>query len=483
MLNKKILKEKSILNKYYIIFPFIFLIAIFLQQITFPSIEEYPAHVDEPSVVEKAINIYEGELNPNFFRYPAGHMNILAFVFKIYSIFTDKIEIKKAYKISWLISNVFVACITVMVYMVCALLCNHALGLFGCLLAILSSILLQHSQYAIVDVPLSFFCTLFLTISIHWIINSNISPKKVLFLSCLTGIATSMKYTGALLILPLFVIIYDFIRKNPIYKGTKHFQLAFTSITSLILFLITFIVSDNRDYFLKELVALTTDGIIEIEYHNLFNRAIYFLFFVSLILIVLTYLIRFNKINGLGKLISPFHFQSVFFVFLGFLMLSPFTILEIKSSFADFIYEYRHMQIGSAAQYHHLSENYQSIIKNMNKIYPLRFYKELMISNFGISGVSMAIIGAYKLLIQRKMIGIIVLSFCLLMILTITSWQNVAIRYTLSFLPIIYILIPLGMHTLSSFLDKRYLKYNYSLTILGCITGFDALIKWISLFG
>ena len=48
----------------------------------FGSPKEIPSHVDEPNIVETAIKISEGSLNPEFFRYPSGHMNVLAIIFK-----------------------------------------------------------------------------------------------------------------------------------------------------------------------------------------------------------------------------------------------------------------------------------------------------------------------------------------------------------------------------------------------------------------
>ena len=97
-------------NNNYITTLGIFIISIVVQFITFPGIAEYPAHVDEPSVVDTAFRIYKGEFNPGFFRYPAGHMNILALVYKVCSIFTKQITIDDAYKISWFVSNVLFCC-------------------------------------------------------------------------------------------------------------------------------------------------------------------------------------------------------------------------------------------------------------------------------------------------------------------------------------------------------------------------------------
>ena len=103
------------------------------------------------------------------------------------------------------------------------------------------------------------------------------------------------------------------------------------------------------------------------------------------------------------------------------------------------MYEYRHMQIGSAAQYHHQSQEYYSIIDNLNKFYPIRFYSKLLLNNFEKVGLLMAIFGIFELMKKEKLIGKILLTFLFFMMFTILSWQNVADRYTLSILPIMSI--------------------------------------------
>ena len=433
--------------------------------------------------METAFKIYNGEFNPDFFRYPAGHMNMLALIYKTCSLFANQITMESAYKIAWYLSNVFMALIPVMVFSICTLLGTYVIGLIGCCLVMTSDILLQHSQYAIVDVSLSFFCSLFFTFSIYWFMKSNFSPNKIFFLSSITGIAISMKYTGLLLVLSLFVIIYHFIEKNPKRKGGKHFQLIFIGFTGVALLLIISVLLTNKNYFIQILIGLTTDGILEVEYYQLLNKLIILTLALSLGLLVLTYFIQVKSINGLGTFISPFYLKSFFLTMISFFIFSPFTIIEIKKSFADFMYEYRHMQIGSAAQYHYLSDTYHSIVQSIDRMYPIRFYQKIITSNFGIAGVIMAIIGVYEIMDQRKLVGTTILSFCLLMILTISGWQNVAVRYTLSIIPIIYVLIPLGIHRLSTFLDKKYLQYNYSLALMSCLTGFEPILRWIKLFG
>ena len=456
---------------------------LFIQKISFSEVKNHPTHVDEITVVEIAYNIYKGEYNPGFFRYPAGYMNLLAFIFKIFSIFSDEMTIKGAYKISWCVSKIIIAVLPVMVFIICYFLGTYIIGIIGSFLAIFSGVMIQHSQVAVVDILLSFFCFLFFTISVYWFRRSDISLNKLIVLSSIIGISIAMKYTGAILILSLFFIINRFISQNIEFSGTKYFQIVFTGIVGVGLFLIISLLLANKEFVLQELAVLTTDGIIEIEYHNLLNKLIYLSLFISLGFMVLTYFIQMDKVSGLGKFISPLYLQLLIIVFLGFFLFSPYTILEIKRSFADFMYEYRHMQIGSAAQYHHQSQEYHTIVKNLENLYPLRFYLKLFFYNFGKVGVAMAIIGIFGILKKEKFVEKIILVFLFLMTLTIVSWQNVADRYTLSILPIIYVLIPFGIHWLSIFLENKVLPYHYLFTLLSFLTFLEPLLKWFNAIG
>ena len=200
-------------------------------------------------------------------------------------------------------------------------------------------------------------------------------------------------------------------------------------------------------------------------------------------LLFIAYLIFKDKINGLDTFISPVYLQSMGVVFFGFFLFSPYTIFEIKRSFADFMYEYRHMQIGSAAQYHHQSKEYYLIVNSSNKLYPIKFYFNLLLNNFGKIGLLMAAVGIFGLLKKEKVIGKILLIFLLFMMFTILSWQNVADRYTLSILPIIYILIPFGINCICIFFEKRVLPYQFSFILLSIATLFEPIMRWYNKIG
>ena len=472
-----------LINKNYLTILGIFILALIVQNISFHKTPIHPKHDDEIAVIETAYNIYKEEYNPGFFRYPAGHMNILAFLFKVSSLLIDEITIKDAYRISWYVSNIIIAFIPIMVFIVCYLLGNYIIALVGGSLAIFSKIMLQHSQVAIVDVPLSFFCFLFFTISVFWWKKSKISLNKLIILSGLIGITIAMKYTGAIIVVSLFFIVKTFIENNPNFAGTKYFQIAFTLVLGFGLLLFSSISLAYKEFLLREISGLTTDGIIEVEYHNLLDKLTYLSLPIGLSFLVLTYLIHKDKITGVEKFISPLYLKSLIIVFVGFFLFSPFTVLEVKKSFSDFMYEYRHMQIGSAAQYHHESHEYRFLVQNLNKFYPLRFYLKLFFSNFGKLGLGMGIIGIFWMLGKGKYIEKTILVFFLLMLITICNWQNVAERYTLSILPIFYVQIPFGIHCISLFFKKIAIPYHYSFTLLSFLASIEPILRWINSIG
>ena len=467
---KKSLKSKIRRNKNYFTILGIFIFGLIFQKISFPVAKKHPTHIDEITVVKVAYNIYKGEYNPEFFRYPAGHMNLLALTFKISEIFADEIKIEDAYLISWFISKIIIAAIPVLIFTICYILSTYSTGVVGSILAIISEIMIQYSQVTVVDIMLSFSCLSFFAVSAFYFKKSDISIRNIIILYFIVCISIAMKYTAAILFLSLFLIIHRFIHQNHRFSGTKYFQIFFTCILGFGFLLIWSTILVKEELVFQELTSLTTDGIIEPEYLNLFDN----MFYIALSL---------DKINGLDTFISPIYLQSIAIAFFGFFLFSQYTIFEVKRSFADFMYEYRHMQIGSAAQYHHQSQEYYSIINNLNKFYPIRFYSKLLLNNFGKVGMLMAIFGTFELMKKEKLIGKILLTFLFFMMFTILSWQNVADRYTLSILPIIYILIPLGINWICVFFDRKVLPYQYSFAILSLATFFEPILRLYNKIG
>ena len=150
----------------------------------------------------------------NFFRYPAGYINLLAVIFTISEIYCGKLTKEDAYKISWSFSKIIIAVLPVMIFIICYSSGSYLFGIIASISATFSEILIQYSKVSIVDIPLTTFSLLFFTISVYYLKRSELSFRKLIVLSIIIGVSIAMKYTGALLVLPLFLIINKFLHQN-----------------------------------------------------------------------------------------------------------------------------------------------------------------------------------------------------------------------------------------------------------------------------
>ena len=195
----------------------LFIFAIIIQKFTFSSPKDIPAHIDELQVVGTAINIYNGSINPEFFRYPSGHINLLALLYIATELILGDLSISDHYQIAWYLSNLYMAMIPVLVYVMCQLLFSQNVGVLGGLISSISPLLLYHSQYSIVDIPMTFYVTLFFTYAAYCYKNNKLGNNSLMILGTITGIAISMKYTAGLLIPPLLLMSYNYNQSRRTY--------------------------------------------------------------------------------------------------------------------------------------------------------------------------------------------------------------------------------------------------------------------------
>ena len=390
-------------------------------------------------------------------------MNLLAIIFKISSVFKSIFSLNNAYQFSWFLSNVMMAVIPALVFLICFFIQSYSLGLVGGFISLASTLILQYSQFAIVDVSYTFFSTLFFTVLVYYYHLERSSTNQLIVLAILLGLAISMKYTAALLLIPFSIFIYYFMGRNNRYAGSENFQKTILNLLGIFGLMIGLLLYMNQNSIIQSVATLTTDGIVEIEYVQV-------LFLVSIIsimcgigFIVFDYFRKKYHLHWSGNILSPLFIKLIFFTIIIFSIFSPFTIIEFKKSFADFMYEYRHMKIGSAAQYHHQSTEYISLIQNLDPFYPIRFYYSLFVSELGLIGIFFLIFGLSYWLRSRKPIQVAMIAYVLIVLLTILSWQNVATRYTLNILPLIHVIIAVGVFQLSVWLNS---KIRISKTIL-----------------
>jgi len=396
-------------------------------------------------------------------------MNILALIYKITEFFSGELTKENLYSIAWVFSRICIAGIAAMVFMLCSINMNYYFGVLGSVLAMLNPTLYTHANFAIVDVPMAFFVTLFFLILTTLYSKSDWHFKYIILLAFITGIAIALKYTAALLVPVLLFVSADYVHKK------RKFILSIKQIKNVLIGLgISFlIVSAMTEIYQQSLLdyftRLTTDGILEIEYIRSLSN------FSSLIMIFGILLIFFSLWNKLiqnewaGFFISPFHLFTISIVIIGFVLFSPFTLIELKKSFADFMYEYRHMKIGSAAQYHHLSEEYRNIISNLSSTDSGIFYVNLIYNNLGIIGIIFFFYGIYHMYMQKSVYLMTLITYLVLFLFTLFTWKNVADRYALSLFPIMIVFIMHGLFNVYKIIIQKYSFNKYLVVSLLCM--------------
>jgi len=212
----------------------------------------------------------------------------------------------------------------------------------------------------------------------------------------------------------------------------------------------------NQQLVLDYLLNFTTDGIIEIEYLKTLTQVVYLFIVMGFCFILLRFWHNEKKDKILGILFSSINGLVLLSVIMSFFIFSPYTLIEWKLSFADFMYEYRHMKIGSAAQYHHQSDEYIHIISNLSSSVSVLFYIKLFLNNFGFTGLLLGLYGIVKLYLRKPKYLMSLLIYLLLVLFTLFSWKNVATRYTLSILPLMVVFFTFGAYELKNMIVKKY---------------------------
>ena len=393
-------------------------------------------------------------------------MNILAIIYKVVGYFTGRLALENYYSIAWAFSRACIAGIVAMVFIICSINMNYYFGILGSILTMLSTTLYMHANFAIVDVPMAFFVTLFFLILTILYSKSDWYLKYIILLAFIVGIAIAMKYTAALLIPALLLVSAEYVHKNrKLILSIKQIKKVLL-VLGMSLLMVSAMTKINQQSLLDYFTGLTTDGILEIEYIRTLSN------FSSLIMIIGILLIIFSLWNKLVQsewvrfLISPFHLFTIFIVIIGFALFSPFTIIELKKSFADFMYEYRHMKIGSAAQYHHLSDEYRTFIANLSSTDSGIFYINLIFHNLGIIGIIFFFYGLYHIYLQNPAYSITIMIYLVLLLITLFTWKNVAVRYPLSIFPIMIVFVMHGFFTIYQIISQKYPINKYLVAIL-----------------
>ena len=179
--------------------------------------------------------------------------------------------------------------------------------------------------------------------------------------------------------------------------------------------------------------------------------------------------------NLYSKIFHPLNLKLVLITFISFTLFSPYSIIELKKSFSDFMYELRHMKIGNAAHYHHLSDKHLNF-NSLNTLEIMQYYMKIFYNNFDVIGTIMLPYGVITSILSKKPYPITFLIFFSLYLTTILSWQNIAMRYSFCLIPIAVIFITHGVaHLSKKIAQKFYLRYNMVLILFSIIISFNQL--------
>ena len=403
-------------------------------------------------------------MNPEFFRYPSGYMNILALVYKISNYSKRNLTIEYYYNVAWLFSRLCIAGIAAVVFIICSININYIFGILGSFLTVFSTIIYTNANYAILDVPMTLFVALFFLVLTVLYSKNDWNIRNLVLLASIAGIATAIKYTAALLIPTLLFLSTQYVDKYKIYVFPFKIIKKLLVFFGIIFLIVPVIIKFNHKSFLDYFRFLTTDGIIEIEYIYYFNIFLLLIGIIGIVCIALGIYGKSDQINLVGYILSPFTLFILSIPVISFALMSPYTFIELKRSFANFMYEYRHMNIGSAAHYHHLSNEYKTIISNSSSLSSVIFYIQLIDKNLGFLNIVFCLYGVYSLYLQKPQYTTAMIIYIVIVFLILFSWKNVADRYILNIFPLIIIFVIHGLYEIYHLIKQRF-SFNKLLLI------------------
>jgi hypothetical protein len=188
--------------------------------------------------------------------------------------------------------------------------------------------------------------------------------------------------------------------------------------------------------FLAAFASLSSDGVLEPEYLGMLNLGkslVLGLGLVSIFVLVVTGMKP--SLSIWPRLFSARNFSVLVIVILSFCLTSPFVIIEWRQAAQDFFYEARHMQIGGLAllpvELHGANIPERTILPSALPI--LR----LVWTEMGLIAICLAFLGLYEISKIEKSLAVVLGVYIILLLLTVSSWQNWSARYLLALFPIL----------------------------------------------
>ncbi len=202
--------------------PGIFLILLLAFALRFFGIFQglpFMPHTDEPSLIIRALKFGTGDFNPHFFDWPGSLlMYILFFFYGVYYLlglvlgfFSSPEELVHLYLdnptsllvIGRSVSVIFGVGTVYLLYLIGSKMFNKKIGLFSSLFLAVNTLHIKHSQYALSDIPMTFFVVM--SFFFCYKILQRPILKYYILGGITAGLAISSKYPGGMAVLSIFV--------------------------------------------------------------------------------------------------------------------------------------------------------------------------------------------------------------------------------------------------------------------------------------
>ena len=157
---------------------------------------------DEGAIVAIAGGIYNGDLNPHFFNYPALFMTLVAAVM---SLVPDLSDTTTPYKIARYLSAAAGIASVLALCRIGRRLYGEATGLAAAALLAVAFLHVRDSHFGVTDVPMTFMVLVAFLYIVR--VSESGSTKEVIAAGVASGLAISTKYNAALIALPALVAI------------------------------------------------------------------------------------------------------------------------------------------------------------------------------------------------------------------------------------------------------------------------------------
>lgn len=413
-------------------------------------------HPDEWSQVDTAQRMLGGDLNPHFFRYPSLTINQLFVIDGSLKLAADaarrRLTTDTFYLVGRLVTAAYGVFAVAAVFWLGKLVGGRAVGLIAALVMAISAEPIVQSHYATVDMVLTCWITLSLAFGI-WACSRN---RSFVPAGIAAGLAIGTKYTGVLLLPSLFVLVLWQSAGHATPTSARRLAIMrwgciLVGISAIVL--VGFLPTNSV---LDMVRRWTTDGVIEGEYIGFLNAARWLGVVMGLGLLGLGLgSIRWAPAKKiLSLLATPQLWLLLASAAVVFAITSPFFFLDLPTAFRDFIYEYRHVTIGAAAQFSTADPLYTSLLPTGLLPDP-GYYWQWWITQNGWGLTAAAVAGIFFLSRTNKPAAVASGLFVVITFLILTRGANKADRYALVALPILYVWAAMGIVGACAYLPRR----------------------------